>query len=75
MRNQYLKGKPITCKLCGQGGGTLVKVGEEYHHRDCTASTERREDSSRGGTRIVLARPKLWTVGEHMKAAKLAKRR
>lgn len=31
------KGNPILCQKCGQGGGTLVKLGEGYAHNKCPA--------------------------------------
>ena len=27
------EGRPILCVRCGQGGGTLVKVGDRYQHQ------------------------------------------
>jgi hypothetical protein len=29
------KGKPIVCRKCGKGGGTLVRVGEYEHKGRC----------------------------------------
>ena len=41
------RGRPIKCRICKMGGGTLVKVGEgEYAHQDkdkCALLMMRRE--------------------------------
>ena len=31
----YIPEFQIVCEVCGEGGGTLVKVGDRYRHRNC----------------------------------------
>lgn len=31
----YIPERVILCEVCGKGGGTLVKVGEGYRHKQC----------------------------------------
>lgn len=54
-----MSGEYIFCQACGEGGGTLVKVGEgEYRHKLCAFAREQRRESgpysvNRGRRRLI----------------------
>ena len=40
-------GKPVVCKNCGQGLGTLIRVVDHYEHKECGKSTDVSRDERR----------------------------